>query len=145
MIDYTVRVDREFSMNERAFDVEVEVEDPMQSHLELFVHATDDHRDLPRIEDRITEMIETINTSRLKRDFMLSFARDPSGFTQKWLKSQAQDMKIVFGEAVISAEDLRYFEMFQQPWTREAVTHYLSEKVRKRGVIMATWLTYIHV
>lgn len=46
------------------------------------------------LHHKIHETIESINTLKTQRDFMLSFSNKPQEFIQDWLKSQSRDLKV---------------------------------------------------
>lgn len=43
-------------------------------------------------------LIQAINQSKLKHAFMTGLAKDPVGFTKRWMSSQRRDLEMVLGE-----------------------------------------------
>ena len=43
-------------------------------------------------------LIQAINNSKLKHAFFTSMAKDPVGFTNRWMLSQGRDLEMVIGE-----------------------------------------------
>ena len=43
-------------------------------------------------------LIQSINQSKLKHGFMTGMAKDPVGFTKRWMSSQRRDLEMVLGE-----------------------------------------------
>lgn len=84
-------------MNEQAFDIEVAVNDPIRERLtQASVGNVAIQKEIGLIDDKIAAIIQTINLSKLKRDFLRGFVKDPVNFVNQWIASQSRDLE-VFG------------------------------------------------
>ncbi|KAG8906426.1 SWI/SNF complex component snf12 [Tulasnella sp. 403] len=81
----------------------------------------------------IAQAAQAVRNSKLKRDFLLSFAENPQKFIQTWIASQARDLEVILGDdnRGVRDEDLRRSDFFRLPWVREAVQIY--EGLRSSG------------
>jgi hypothetical protein len=79
---------------------------------------------------QIADTLGTIHGAKRKRDFFEAFAAHPVAFVNAWMDAQARDLRTVLGEGTVAADEQRRSALFQQPWIREAVLHYLSDRVR---------------
>ncbi|KAH9976864.1 SWI/SNF complex subunit [Lactifluus volemus] len=112
-----------------AWDIELKLEDvALKSKMQgAMVQASrDDVRELTKLDDEIATLAQSLQSSVLKRQFLQSFAEDPSGFIQTWLSSQSRDLESVLASgpsegATIRREDLSRSEFFRMPWVEEAV------------------------
>jgi SWI/SNF-related matrix-associated actin-dependent regulator of chromatin subfamily D len=80
---------------------------------------------------KIHELIDQINQLRLNREFFLSFSDDPQDFICKWIVSQSRDLKSM-KDLHGNAEEERFSDFYQEPWTDEAVSRYFFNKVQQR-------------
>lgn len=114
------------------------------------VASTQVQKDIMQLDDKIVQCVQSINNSKIKRDFLLQFANHPVEFINKWIASQARDLevnylvrkiskmlanssdllKVILGESKINLEEMRQTDFYKQPWVKEAVFHYLTAKVR---------------
>ncbi|KND03228.1 uncharacterized protein SPPG_02282 [Spizellomyces punctatus DAOM BR117] len=129
VLEYTVRTDKEQNVSQFAYDVEVEVPNPMRERLEqTLVSNPQLQRDIGQLDDKITTLIQTINHCKLKRDFMLSFANDPIGFLNQWMASQSRDLEVILGDTRFNLEETRRATFFDHSVVQEAVFHHLRQK-----------------
>jgi len=69
------------------------------------------------LSTQIAVAAQSIRNSKLRLDFLKSFASDPKSFVQTWLQSQSRDLDIVLGnEQGIKEEDLKNSQFFSEPW-----------------------------
>ncbi|KAI9220675.1 hypothetical protein BC828DRAFT_382929 [Blastocladiella britannica] len=126
VLHYTIRVDQEYTTAHYVYDVEVEWDDlPAKAQLHALASGSEHAREISDLDAQISAAIVALNNHRLKRDFMLSFARDPVVFLTKYLDSQARDMSTLMAGNMVSRSDARSAEFFQQEWMKDAVGKYL--------------------
>ena len=53
-----------------------------------------DERELALVSQQIDKKLHEINQSRLRRSFMLAFARSPAAFVHKLIESQSRDLVV---------------------------------------------------
>ncbi|KAH9012860.1 SWI/SNF complex 60 kDa subunit [Lactarius deliciosus] len=123
VVNYTVNPSIPPPERPTAWDIELKLEDvALKSKMQgvTLNPSRDTLRELTKLDD------ESLQSSVLKRQFLQSFAEDPSGFVQTWLASQSRDLESILGSgpsegATIRKEDLSRSEFFRMPWVEEAV------------------------
>jgi SWI/SNF-related matrix-associated actin-dependent regulator of chromatin subfamily D len=130
VLDYTIRVDKQFSQSSKAYDVDVELDSVLRQKMMNVVAATQPQKDIMGLDDKIVQCVQSINNSKIKRDFLTQFSRNPIEFINKWINSQARDLEAILGETKVNLEDVRQTDFYKQPWVKEAVFHYLTSKVK---------------
>lgn len=58
------------------------------------VASTQVQKDIMQLDDKIVQCVQSINNSKIKRDFLLQFANHPVEFINKWIASQARDLEV---------------------------------------------------
>lgn len=95
---------------------------------------------------KISNISIALRNARTKRDFLASFARDPSAFIHRWLDSQARDLAYTLHDASLgegatgggvagtglTSEDLRRSATFRLPWVEEATVVYEGQRIIER-------------
>ena len=132
-IRYRVQLDQEKHLSKTAWDVEVEVEDQSRHRLHQLAQGGPNqparHKELKELEDKIGNVMRNLDGARLKRSFMLAFSEDPAAFTNRWVESQAEDLKLMLGDGRYNPEELRHSEFFEKPEIEEAVAHYVNARM----------------
>ncbi|KAL1933487.1 hypothetical protein VTP01DRAFT_7577 [Rhizomucor pusillus] len=131
-LNYTIRVDKDFHQCPQAFDVDVELDSVIRQKMMNTVASTQVQKDIMQLDDKIVQCVQSINNSKIKRDFLLQFANHPVEFINKWIASQARDLEVILGESKINLEEMRQTDFYKQPWVKEAVFHYLTAKTQQR-------------
>ncbi|ORX37757.1 chromatin remodeling-related protein [Kockovaella imperatae] len=141
VIPYTIRVDQDFHLSPKCFDIPVETEDPMKSKMASIVSAFEgqEGKEVAAIEDKVGELAYFARDLKQKRDFLESFSTDPHGFIQSWLAAQARDLDQMLGYQVghgpnggsVREEDLRRSDLFHMPWVDEAVTIHEATRLER--------------
>ena len=100
-------------MGQTAYDIEVEVDDPIRERMRNVTQPDSALvKEIVELDDKvgryrggslgrsiighpqIGSLVQGINHCKLKRDFMLAFARDPVGFINQWVASQSRDLEV---------------------------------------------------
>ncbi|KAB0395996.1 hypothetical protein E2I00_013404, partial [Balaenoptera physalus] len=137
--------DKYFQQKKTAcYDIDVEVEEPLKGQMSSFLLSTANQQEISALDS--------------KRDFMLSFSRDPKGYIQDLLRSQSRDLKVKGTQGVLDGrqahredskrcsqglegvmtdvagnpEEERRAEFYHQPWSQEAVSRYFYCKIQQR-------------
>ncbi|EJT97036.1 SWI/SNF complex protein [Dacryopinax primogenitus] len=124
VIPYVVRMDSTTVGELKAFDIEIDVDDFAQKMRVREVMAAlspETAQQIQQLDEEISLAVVSVRHSKLKRDFLQSFASDPAHFIERWLSSQARDLKTVMGHESGMRGDLRRSDNFQLPWVEEAV------------------------
>lgn len=130
MLEYTIRVDKQFNTSTTVYDMDVELDSVVRQKMMHTVASTQSQKDVLALDDKIVQCVQSINNSKIKRDFLTQFSRDPLQFINKWIMSQARDLEVILGETKVNLEDVRQTDFYKQPWVKEAVFHYLTSKVK---------------
>lgn len=107
--------------NEMWFEIPVEVETssyqiPLNEHKQA----------IDQYDADIHEKIKRINEKKRKRDFFMSFAKDPMNFLDDFVSSQIRDYKIAINHQNRDPDFERQTEFFLQPLAKEATKKYLA-------------------
>jgi SWI/SNF-related matrix-associated actin-dependent regulator of chromatin subfamily D len=129
VIDYTIRADKAFHQSSKAYDVEVELDSAARQKMVNIVSSTQAQKEIMGLDDKIVQCVQSINNSKIKRDFLMQFSKEPVEFINKWIASQARDLEVILGESKVNLEEIRQTDFYKQPWMKEAVFHYLTTKV----------------
>ncbi|KAI8143117.1 hypothetical protein BJV82DRAFT_611421 [Fennellomyces sp. T-0311] len=132
VINYTIRVDKDFHQSPQAYDIDVELDSVVRQKMMNSVASTQLQKEIMQLDDKIVQCVQSINNSKIKRDFLMQFAQNPVEFINKWIASQARDLEVILGESKINLEEMRQTDFYKQPWVKEAVFHYLTAKVQQR-------------
>ncbi|KAI8901336.1 SWI/SNF complex 60 kDa subunit [Globomyces pollinis-pini] len=129
VLNFTVRVDKEYHMNTQAFDINVTVPDPIRERYnKVAVGNASVQREISQLDDKISALIQSINLAKLKRDFMASFVENPVKFINDWIGSQSRDLEVILGDTRINTEEAKQTEFFENDAFKEALFHYLRQK-----------------
>ncbi|KAJ3051187.1 SWI SNF, matrix associated, actin dependent regulator of chromatin, sub d, member 3 [Rhizophlyctis rosea] len=129
VIEYTVKVDKEFNMGQTAYDIEVEVDDPIRETMRNVAQPDPAlTKEIVELDEKIGSLVQGINHCKLKRDFMLAFAKDPVGFINQWVASQSRDLEVVLGDMKIDLAELRKPDFYNDPAVHNAVFHLLRQQ-----------------
>lgn len=129
VLEYTIRVDKEYHIGQYAFDVDVELPDTTPQGQFDQIPGLD--RQVLANDEAIQRHLAAIAAIKLKRDYFLAFAQDPATFIKNWLASQNKDLSVILGDVLVDAEDARQASFYEQPWVHEAVFRYLNEATRR--------------
>lgn len=139
-------MDKEQHQSPQAYDIDVEIESPVRQKMMNCLAAGQTQKEIMGLDEKIVQCVQSINNSKIKRDFLLQFSQEPVDFINKWIASQARDLEVgwvvlngllwcwywiqvILGESKINLEEMRRHDFYKQPWIKEAVFHYLTAKV----------------
>lgn len=149
LIFWCFSVDKEQHQSPQAYDIDVEIESPVRQKMMNCLAAGQTQKEIMGLDEKIVQCVQSINNSKIKRDFLLQFSQEPVDFINKWIASQARDLEVwerashgfamvlmldiqvILGESKINLEEMRRNDFYKQPWIKEAVFHYLTAKVRE--------------
>ncbi|CAN6673711.1 transcription regulatory protein Snf12p [Trichomonascus vanleenenianus] len=127
VVDYTVRVDQESTMGETAFDITIEVDDPVRVELgKVLENWYSNQKDIFELDDQIAMTVEALNSSRLKRDFYAQLAENPAEFIPKWVASQARDLKVITSDKGFDEEEVRRSEFYNDELLGQSIHYFLN-------------------
>lgn len=136
VIKYTICTDKDFNMSEIAYDIEVDIDDPIRQKMANILASFSSQKKIEELDDQIATIIQAINNSKVKYNFLEGFAQNPAVFIKKWLSSQSRDLEIILGDddarERIGIEDKQRSEFYHKNWVHESVFHYLSRQESKR-------------
>ncbi|KAJ3334322.1 SWI SNF, matrix associated, actin dependent regulator of chromatin, sub d, member 3 [Blyttiomyces sp. JEL0837] len=131
-IEYTIKLDKDATNPETAYDIPIDIEDPESSRVSRILNGGDVgmQRQILEIDEMISELVAGVHEAKLKREFMVNFARDPVNFVKKWVASQSRDLEVILGDSRVNLEEARRSSFYSGDWVSEAVFQYLQSKGR---------------
>ncbi|KAG1175800.1 hypothetical protein G6F70_003895 [Rhizopus microsporus] len=132
VINYTIRTDKQFHASSKAYDIEVEMDSAARQKMMNIISSSQVQKEIMTYDDKIVQCVQSINNSKIKRDFLLQFSKEPVEFINKWIASQARDLEIILGESKVNLEEIKQTDFYKQPWMKEAIFHYLTTKTQQR-------------
>lgn len=136
IIKYTICTDKSSNMSEFAYDIQVDVDDPIRQKMINLLSSISSQKKIEDLDDKIATIVQTINNSKVKHSFLERFAQNPAVFIKKWLSSQSRDLEIILGDddarERIGIQDKQKSEFYCKDWVYESVFHYLSRQENKR-------------
>ncbi|KAI8890395.1 SWI/SNF and RSC complex subunit Ssr3 [Backusella circina FSU 941] len=132
IIEYKIRVDKPFHQCSKAYDIQVELDSSVRQKMMNIVSSTQVQKEIMGLDDKIVQCVQSINNSKIKRDFLMEFSKEPVEFINRWIASQARDLEVILGENKMNLEEIKQTDFYKQPWMREAVFHYLTTKTQQR-------------
>ena len=143
------------------FEALVQVEDPVMLHMRELMQSIAPGGaaggagamcEEQELDEQIIALVGQVETHKRRRDFMAAFAERPLPFLQDLVSCLALDLRTIRCEGAsrygaLGEEDLERAQAWQQPWTEEAVLHYLNMlghnvplKLEDRSVMFALFL-----
>lgn len=122
-------MDKQLHLSCKAYDIDVEMDSIARQKMVNIVSSNQIQKEIMAYDDKIVQCVQSINNSKVKRDFLLQFSKEPIEFINKWIASQARDLEVILGESKVNLEEIKQTDFYKQPWMKEAVFHYLTTKV----------------
>lgn len=122
-------MDKQLHLSSKAYDIDVEMDSIARQKMVNIVSSNQIQKEIMAYDDKIVQCVQSINNSKVKRDFLLQFSKEPIEFINKWIASQARDLEVILGESKVNVEEIKQTDFYKQPWMKEAVFHYLTTKV----------------
>merc|ERR1739838_859177 len=113
------------------YDIDVEVDDTLKTQMNNFLLSTTSQQEIQSLDNKIHETVETINSLKTSREFLLEFCSDPQEFINKWLQSQSRALKTMTDVAG-NPEEERRVDFYYQPWVTEGVCRYFYGKIQQK-------------
>ncbi|CAD6185803.1 unnamed protein product [Caenorhabditis auriculariae] len=113
--------------NTACYDIDVEVEDPLKSQMNIFVANQNNTSEISSLDQKIYDLVDQINEWKTRRDFYVRFADAPHEFIRKWLVSQSTDLKTMT-EPSGEGEAERRADVYYKPDIPEGVYRYIYQK-----------------
>ncbi|KAG9046845.1 SWI/SNF complex component snf12 [Tulasnella sp. UAMH 9824] len=138
ILHHIISVEQPIAPNMQAFDIDVDMDDvflKQKMNQALLSYSSEAQAAISALDDEMAQAAQAIRNSKLKRDFLTSFAEDPQRFIQTWIASQSRDLEVILGDdgRGVRDEDLRRSDFFRLPWVKEAVQVY--EGLRSSGAL----------
>ena len=87
-------MDKEFHQSPQAYDIDVDLDSVVRQKMMNSVASTQLQKEIMGLDDKIVQCVQSINNSKIKRDFLMQFAQNPVEFINKWIASQARDLEV---------------------------------------------------
>lgn len=105
VLDYKIRVNKQFNQGPAAYDMDVELDSILRQKMMNIVSSSQPQKDVMALDDKIVQCIQSINNSKVKRDFLTQFSMNPIEFTNKWITSQARDLEVYYSLDYLESVD----------------------------------------
>lgn len=132
VLDYIVRVDKEYNQAPNYWDIEVFVDPPIRNGMtKVLANLAQPDVEMQALDLKIAEVVLEIEHQLAKKEFFESYAQDPAEFIKSWLASQNEDMEVLMGDVMkVNGEAARRSKYYDpcQDWLKESVFHYLSQE-----------------
>lgn len=131
-IDYEIRVDQENTMGDAIYDFEIEVDDPVRAEMAKVLENWYSNQDeIMQIDEQIALTVESLNSSRMKRDFFQSMADNPVDFINKWTESQSRDLRLISSVRGFNEEEVRKSSFYDDDLLGQSVELFLAQNRQK--------------
>ncbi|KAF2077405.1 hypothetical protein CYY_001254 [Polysphondylium violaceum] len=121
---YTLKLSGDPRDYENAYDIQVEVDEPVFSQNNQYLK-----REVLALDDEINTLIQKINVHKRKREFMAKLADNPLQYINDTTQNLIKDYQILKSNASTGFEEERHTSFYYQPMTEELVSKYLAKQV----------------
>lgn len=129
VIDYTIRVDKESTLGEAVYDIDIEMDDPRSAEMnDLLENWFSDQAAIAALDDQIAAGVQSLNNSRLQRHFYSKLAENPADFIERWVASQVQDLKVITSDEGFEEETVRQSGFYSDDLLRQSAFLFLNAK-----------------
>lgn len=119
------RVDKEQTFAEHAYDIEVDVEDPikqkMNNTISTYMPNHELSQKISQLDEEISQSAVAVRNAVIKRDFLDEFSKDSAAFIKNWINSQSRDLDLILGteHANVPLEEMRRADFYRRDWVQE--------------------------
>jgi SWI/SNF-related matrix-associated actin-dependent regulator of chromatin subfamily D len=130
VLDYTVRMDRENTIGEVAYDIEVEVDfDETRARLAKLLESWySDRPKIAELDNQIALAVQALNISSLRRDFFKQISEDPVDFMKRWSDSQVRDLRTILADRGFDEEAVRRSSFYDDDLINQSVHLFLNTR-----------------
>lgn len=127
-IEYTVKPGQQLNNRDVAFDVPIQVDHALRSELLAMLNtwpqcsAMIAHNDSGIVQD-----VQTLNMLAYQHDFYQELCEDPINFIEKWVASQAADLKAIYSDRQFSEEAVRHSSFYTDDLINPALHLFLGK------------------
>lgn len=130
VLEYTVPMDREDTLGETAYDIEVDV-DFDQTRADLAKLLESWYADRPQIaelDNQIALAVQALNISSLRRDFFAQLVEDPATFMKRWSDSQVRDLRTILADRGFNEETVRRSSFYDDDLLSQSIHLFLNTR-----------------
>lgn len=129
VLEYAIQVDRENNVGEFVYDIEIELDHPKKAEMAQLLEKWNDRLpEIQALDDQIALTVQALNETHLKYQFMKAMAEQPVETVQKWLDSQASDLKLIMSDKGFNEEEVRRSEFYTDDVLNQTVHLFLNTK-----------------
>ncbi|TIB84159.1 hypothetical protein E3Q10_02142 [Wallemia mellicola] len=128
VLEYNIMVDKEQTFAEHAYDIEVDVEDPikqkMNNTISTYMPNHELSQKISQLDEEISQSAVAVRNAVIKRDFLDEFSKDSAAFIKNWINSQSRDLDLILGteHANVPLEEMRRADFYRRDWVQEVGT-----------------------
>lgn len=129
VINYTIEVDRDIRNRDVVFDVPIQVDDARRhSLLRMLSSWHADAGTLRHLDDAIVQDVQALNLLADQQNFYKELSNDPCNFLERWVASQARDLKVIYSDRAFNEESVRHSSFYNDEILRESLHLFLENK-----------------
>lgn len=129
VLNYPIRVDKESTLGDFTYDIDLEVSDPVRGQMsEVLEHWNARQPEIMQLDEEIALCIEALGASRLKRDFFHQLSLDPADFINKWIASQARDLRVIQSDRGFNEEDVRHSSFYNEELLSQSIHYFVNTR-----------------
>lgn len=128
-IDYVIDPTQELPNRDVAYDVHLQVEDPLRQELITMLDSWYQNQGaVQTLDEQSSNDVQKINLLAEQREFYEKLVEDPAKFIQKWISSQAQDLKIIYSDRQFSEEAVRHSSFYSDEVLNQSIHLFLNKQ-----------------
>ncbi|XP_060204456.1 SWI/SNF complex component SNF12 homolog [Lycium barbarum] len=127
-LEHRIKLSGNSPAGNTCYDVLVDVPLTLQKEMSSFLSSLEKNKEIDAYDETISNAIKKIHEHQRRRAFFLGFSHSPADFINALVASQARDLKLVSDDSTRVSEMEKRSEFYNQPWTEDAVIHYLNRK-----------------
>lgn len=129
VLDYTIRVDKESTLGDFTYDIDLEVSDPVRGQMSEVLDGWNARQpEIMQLDEEIALCVEALGASRLKRDFFHQLSLDPADFINKWIASQARDLRVIQSDRGFNEEDVRHSSFYNEELLSQSIHYFVNTR-----------------
>lgn len=127
-IEYTIDPTQNNGNTDVAFDVPIQVDHSLRSDLLTMLNSwPQGTAQIAHYDNLITQNVQALNLLAYQHDFYKEFANEPAKFLDKWVASQAADLKTIYADRQFSEEAVRHSSFYTDDLVNPALHLFLGK------------------
>lgn len=112
-IEFTIDPTTDLESRDLAFDVPIQIDHPLRGDLLSMLNTWhNDFESINRLEDLLLQDVQALNLLSHQHDFYEDLSKDPVEFLNRWVDSQARDLRVIYCDRQFSEEAVRHSSFY---------------------------------